>query len=480
MLLGGFPVGFWLSLVVLLGAMAHAWSRRREPWGIPAMAICGTVLAWYHCDALYNDYQVYTARLPGEAVDAAWWQVAGFLVCFIAIAPALYRQFNRATAKRPSRVFAWIEGTASTVATRRLARPLLGLAAGAWLVVIAVALVRTDFDWQGMFLPWLDHLAQPWGRNRIGTQFDFALSFFSYLNIFCLTCFGIAAALSEKVELRLSALLLMAISWPAVFLDRTRNTMLALLVPGLLCLVFIRMRGRVAAQVATLATAFLAVSVWFSFVVAHRSNETIVQALATSRVDETMEAKHEGLNMFEELCWINALLRDGSYRPNWGERYFADLVNIVPRALWPGKPLIGFDYAIARGYGTEQTSDGIHASIATGMIGQGVVNFGPWGGPLAAAVLASVWVAGLALLDLNADRMGRLPLYLLGLALTFNLGRDITLLTVYPLLFGYVLVLILERKVTRRPRRSAISSKPGGGPPPSPANAGGATQGTVS
>jgi len=43
-----------------------------------------------------------------------------------------------------------------------------------------------------------------------------------------------------------------------------------------------------------------------------------------------------------------------------------------PRGLWQGKPLIGIDYAIARGQGwADQTEGeaGVGATISTGMIG---------------------------------------------------------------------------------------------------------------
>lgn len=465
MALGALPLGFWISLVILLGVVGYAWTRRREPWAIPAMAICGTVFIWYHCDALYNDYEAYSARFSVDAVDAAWWQVTGFLICFAAIAPALYQRLNRRAGKRASRVHALIAGNDSRVGIRRLAPPLLALAAGVWVVLIVFALFRTDFDWEGLFLPWLGHLAQPWGRGRVGSGMDFMLSAFSYLNIFCLACFGIVAALAEGTSLTIASLALMAFSWPSVFLDRTRNTMLAILVPGLLCLVFIRLRGRVLAQVATSVCAFAAISVWFSFVVAHRADQTIVQALNTDSVEDTIEAKHEGLNMFEELCWINKFLEEGTYRINWGERYFGELVNCVPRVLWPGKPQIGFDYAIARGFGVKKAAGDLHATVATGMIGQGVVNFGPWGGPLAAAFLVSLWVAALARFDLDADRLGRLPLYVFGLALTFNLGRDVTFLVAFPLLFGYAMVYVLERYTAKRRHGSTKPGTPGVGSP---------------
>ena len=89
--------------------------------------------------------------------------------------------------------------------------------------------------------------------------------------------------------------------------------------------------------------------------------------------------------MFEELCWINKFLDERTYRPNWGHRYFAEAVNMVPRTLWPGKPGIGLDYSVVRMQGTKHIDENtVTATVSTGMIGQGVVNFGAWGGPPAA------------------------------------------------------------------------------------------------
>ena len=42
----------------------------------------------------------------------------------------------------------------------------------------------------------------------------------------------------------------------------------------------------------------------------------------------------------------------------------------------------------------------------------------------------------------SESKTGRLLLYMLGLVLTFNLGRDITLITLYPFLFGYVMLTV--------------------------------------
>jgi hypothetical protein len=193
---------------------------------------------------------------------------------------------------------------------------------------------------------------------------------------------------------------------------------------------------------------------------------SIAEAFKTEGVqkEQVEEAHHEGLNMFEELCWINAFIQQGVYEPNWGQRYFAEIVNPVPRSLWPGKPMIGIDYAAARGQSGQQGADtdqsGVFATISTGMIGQGVVNFGRIFGPLAAALIMAMWAALLARQDLRGDELGRLPLLVMGLVLTFNLGRDITLITLYPFVFGMILVWWVKRKgASGRPRDSRSRRK---------------------
>jgi len=107
--------------------------------------------------------------------------------------------------------------------------------------------------------------------------------------------------------------------------------------------------------------------------------------------------------------------------------------------------MVGVDYAIARGFtehrhNIDSNEGGITASISTGMIGQGVANFGRFLGPMCAALLMAIWVSMLARLDLRGDP-ARLILCTVGMILTFNMGRDITLFVLYPFVFGYMLLL---------------------------------------
>jgi hypothetical protein len=244
--------------------------------------------------------------------------------------------------------------------------------------------------------------------------------------------FGVAFALSKRKSIMTTAGVIYFLSVPFFIFDRTRNAMLAVLLPGFMAFITLRMRGGMIIRLAVVVVSFLMLDSWFKFVLEHRAmGQNIAMAYKADRSkgsddgmqggDVKKEKKHEGFNMLEELGYINYFISNGTYKVNWGERYFAELVNPIPRVLWPGKPLIGIDYAIARGmaYGNQAANEGgVACSVSTGMIGQGVVNFGRILGPIAAALLMAIWVAVLARMDLMGNDIGHLLLYAIGLVLT--------------------------------------------------------------
>lgn len=320
---------------------------------------------------------------------------------------------------------------------------------GVWLILMLIALFRTNFDVLGLFAPYISGKANPWGRGRVGSGFDAFISFASYLQIMLTSAFGIVAAVAKNPRTRMIGLIITVLSLPWFLLDRTRNTMLAVALPGLLAWVFVRVRGGIFLKVAILLCAFLLTEGWMKFVIQTRGGADISRVftqLGIAGVAESIEqtkTRHQGLNMLEELAWVNSFIDQGTYVVNNGARYFAELVNPIPRVIWPDKPMIGIDYAIARGQlfgGASEDAAGVGATISTGMIGQGVVNFGTIFGVLAAALLMAYWVAILARQDLMGIKMGRMLLFFIGCVLTFNLGRDITLITLYPFLFGYFML----------------------------------------
>ena len=450
-----YPVSFYIAGAILGVGMLYGWKLRQKGIGLPMMVVLATVGAWYFIDVLYNDYAQYQLQLGVDILDSAWCQVMLFIFSFCIFAPFMHRWINTKILHEKSHILRLsLKGGIESPTFQAKITAANHILITAWFVIMLFALLKTNFDFLGMFAPFVQGKAQPWARGRIGGGFDAVLSFATYLHVMLVAGVGVIIALSKNLRTRLAAGVIFLLSAPWFFLDRTRNTMLAIALPGLLAWVFLRVKGGLFFRLGILFVFFILVDGWMRFVIQTRTGADIALAFqqvgfggVTERVS-TQKAKHEGLNMFEELGWINYFIFNKQYEPNWGSRYFAELVNPIPRVLWPGKPLIGIDYAIARGQkweGAGAKEGGVGATISTGMIGQGVVNFGPFFGILAAAFLMATWAAILARQDLKGEKTGRLLLYMVGMVLTFNLGRDITLITLYPFLFGFIMLVVFSR-----------------------------------
>jgi hypothetical protein len=433
---------------------------RNEGWGIPMGAVIATASAWYIGDAIYNNYAEYVQIQGPDSLTAAWWEVLLFFIALGALVPVMNKKINRDLEPRSQILQMMRNLTIDTEQFQNQVSTITKVLIGPWILLMVLALIRTDFDIVGMFFPFLGEKANPWRRNRLGGGIDAIYALATYVQIMLAALFGVALALSKRSSTMTLAGIIYFLSAPFFIFDRTRNSMLAILLPGFMAFVTLRMRGGIIIRLALVVVSFMMLDAWFKFVLEHRGKgESIAGAYKSDQVSKEennaapkKEKKHEGFNMFEELGYINYFIANGTYKVNWGERYFAELVNPIPRVLWPGKPLIGIDYAIARGmaYGNvDAASGGVAASVSTGMIGQGVVNFGRILGPIAAALLMAIWVAVLARQDLMGHDIGHLLLYAIGLVLTFNMGRDITLLVIYPFVFGWLLLWWNNRRKRR-------------------------------
>jgi len=447
-----FPLPFWLVVAAIVFFAVRSWRQAESALRLPMLMVLFTVTVWYVGDVLYNDYVWYRMEIDDICLEHAWWEVLGFVCSFGLLTPLIHRILNRKYLGRPSNLLSLIYygGLKSEKFQRQLDIACWFLCI-LWAALMIIALIRTDFDFQGLFMPYLGKKTDPWARGRIGTGFDSLLALGNYFQIGFAAVFGVIAALAYRPSTFGVALTIWLLTLPSYIFDWTRSFILATFLPGFLAWLFLRLRSGVLVKAAILTTGFLVIESWMKFIIANRTELTIsaafYQTVTTGQKTGISEAKHLGLDMFEELGFINLYIADGSYQPNWGEEYLAQLANPIPRSLWPDKPLIGIDYAIARGQKLDNSiegSAGVGATLSTGMIGQGVVNFGTVFGPLASALLTSLWVAILARQDLLAADPRRMFLYIMGLILTFNMGRDITLLVLYPFCFGYILLLVAK------------------------------------
>jgi len=470
--LASLPLGFWVAVGVWSLAAYLSVMRIRQAIGLPMLAVLGTVAGWYFGDAFYNEYAGYLRTFEPWIMNQAWGQVALFTGMFAVLTPVCHHYLNRRLEKQESHIFGLVQQGIDNENFQQKLTIIFWSVFTVWLILTVVAFLKLGMDIRYYFFPFLGEKAEPWSRSRIGKGLDALIALAGYLQVFTASAFGVLGALSNKKTIRVAALCGCILTWPYYIFDRTRNAILAATIPGILSWTFFRFRGKILWKFAVLFLWFVVVEAWLRFVIQNRTEMTISDAFQEQgfslQEKDKNTAHHEGLNMFEELCWMDTFIYSHTMKPDWGKRYFAEMVNPIPRVLWPGKPMIGIDYAVARGMGGGQDEDaGVFASISTGMIGQGVQNFDLWMGPAAAAFLMAIWASALARLDLEEHKTGATMLYIIGGVLTFNMGRDITLITLYPFLFGWLLIWWLNRKKAGAPvneRAVARSIRAGGRP----------------
>lgn len=416
----------------------------RRAWAVPLLSVLGTLFAWYLVEPIYAPDTF--KHFEPQYVSQAYWAVTLFLLAFLVFFFGMRRNFH--PRGQGGRGFS-MERPFSTASPDRLAY----IAIFVWLVLLSWGTFRVGGDIAQALFPldgrsgirmWQRHAGA--GAGATG----FIVSIASYLYTFVLAAFGILLVLVKRPSTRAMLLLVILVAWPYAFLQGSRNIALAAVAPmfgGIL--LFTRINGVL--KVAIMASGFVALDFAFRAVIAMRN-----RGFDLKHLDGLDQQRHLGLNMGSELIWISKLMDQEVFAPSWGARYFAEAVSMIPRVIWPGKPLIGIDYAIARGFGGGGGDIGVVATISTGMIGQGVVNFGMFVGPVAAAFLMALWCGVLYRLRLQGT-VPRIALFLVGLGLTFNLGRDITTLVLFPFIFGYVAVRFLERRQKRRQRVVARS-----------------------
>jgi hypothetical protein len=290
-----------------------------------------------------------------------------------------------------------------------------------------------------------------WGRAAVETGASgFLISIAGYVFNAVTAFLGVLVFFQRSIAWRLLAAAMFAITLPYFFLSGARGQFLAAVLPFILTYTFCG-RHLLILRLAILVIAFFCLNEGFKFVTEFRLGgfrDVVAADDPYDLVDKPIPER--GLNMIEELCFVNLYLETGGTSPAYGTRYLNELLNFVPRVIWPSKPLLGIDYAIWRGYEDLDTDLGVNTTVASGMIGGGVLNFGQMFGPVAAAILMALWTGLLSRWWAQRKSLLRLGLFMLGIGLTFGLGRDITLLVLWPVVFAYFFVRLTEILATTR------------------------------
>ena len=225
-------------------------------------------------------------------------------------------------------------------------------AAGAlWLGLFAIGIYRMGGDVMGAVFP-IDGRAGAtmWGRDAVASSAGgFLISFAGYLFNAVTAFLGVLVFFQRTTAWRVLAGAMFAITLPYFFLAGARSHFLAAVLPFILTYLFYG-RHLLILKLAILAIAFFCLNEGFKFVTAFRGTgfrEVLASENPYELMDEDMRTS--GLNMIQELCFVNTYLETGGTSPAYGARYLNELLNFIPRVIWPSKPLIGFDYAKWRG-----------------------------------------------------------------------------------------------------------------------------------
>lgn len=410
-----------------------------------SLAVYVTVFGWYFVDPFINPEQY--EYVPSYLINQSYGQVFLFLVGYRFFMPVAVRWIVR---RRDSAAFR----------PQRFAPEQILITAGAiWFVLLVIGIYRLNGDVIGALFP-VDSRsgATMWGRGAIDTSGSgFLVASAGYMFNAVTAFLGVLIFFQRTTFWRLVAGAMFVISLPYFMLGGARSHFLAVILPFIITYLFYG-RHPLIIKVAILAGAFVCLDEGFKLVTAFRGTgfrELLAAEHPYELVDEDL--RQSGLNMIQELCFANAYLGSGAATPAYGGRYLNELLNFVPRVIWPSKPLIGFDYAKWRGL--ETPDGGIYATISTGMIGGGVLNFGTFFGPIAAGIIMAIWTGLLILWWQQRTSLLRLMLFMLGAGLTFNLGRDITLLVLWPVVFAYCFIRLIEIWSAKQSRVPQITTR---------------------
>ena len=435
---------FYLVAALWAGLSLEAFFRRDRGWGLVAMVVYLTIALWYAAD-LFITPGIYAGFEP-DYLNAAFFQVGIFLVA--------YRVFTAPLAVKRDTT----QGGIAVVPVQTYLKVIVP----AWGLLLIWGILRMDGDVAGTLWPVQGRSgAHMWSRGQLGKGFDSLVSIGGYIYTFLCASFGVLLVVATKGRKKLFCLAMVLIAWPYFFFLGARNLLLAVIMPGVFAFLFKDGRVTKTRALAALGILFVINHLMLAMLQFRQSGFEEFIRNPFAAVEE--EQSHEGLNMIEELTFMNMAHDAGLLPLTLGQDYLAHAATVVPRVLWPNKPRISAEYSKLRGQ--DETMEGtVTATIATGLIGQGFINFGPFLGPVAAAGLMALYTSILCAQWRRRAELPRLLLFLLGVGLTPNLGREFTLLVLWPLVFAYVMVRAFEHWQSVREREARPAERAVWGP----------------
>lgn len=394
-----------------------------------------TVLAWYLLEAIGvpDEIRLYTQEEYHFGLIGILMCCFGFLVAYSVSKGGVFDgAFGRmAGIDRPKLVWTFF-----LIAVGIGFLPLVVIAKGNLMVILDDAFTSRG-RWGGAFQ-----------RGRFGGARDAFLE----LQLFLRAALPLGAAVlahpKQRTGRRIFAAAFLFYMISRALNDGTRSKVLEALMP-LAAAIYWRMSPALKrkALMFGLPAISIVAMIWAAAAVSGRNAGTIDWDKATN-VD------YVGFEMFRELLYLQRHIPENSDFKH-GHTYYVQMVNPIPRFLWPGKPIgdAGLELAGLR----NSVANGADLTISPGLIGEM-----HWNGGIVGILLVSGLMGYLAkswdrVRPLAAESLLAFTIFAAGLAVIFLSGRAINM----PVLYGIIAILVLlmffakpkkRRKHSRNPR----------------------------
>ena len=161
-------------------------------------------------------------------------------------------------------------------------------------------------------------------------------------------------------------------------------------------------------------------------------------------VSAAVNTDYVGFEMFRELLFI--IRSEGEGLPKqYGLTYFTQIVNPIPRAIWPSKPVADAGLIMARAYGNVDRNGEPTMTSSPGFLGEAYLNFGLLGLLILPAVAGVIVRAWDRLLSIASTSLAAFLVYAAGLATICSSGRSFNMSSYYGLLALYLLLVMYDQ-----------------------------------
>lgn len=163
-----------------------------------------------------------------------------------------------------------------------------------------------------------------------------------------------------------------------------------------------------------------------------------------------------GNEMLQELAYvIDTVPERCDYQ--LGYSYYVQIVNPIPRFIWPDKPAIDSGLLMAQLKGEVNKTGEAYLTSSPGLLGEMYLNFGGWG--IVALSFFGGWlVRGWDRIPfLHGNSLPTMILYCCGLAILFVIGRSFNATAFYAIMFLYIGLLVVTKFILPAPRQHAAA-----------------------